>query len=77
MKELHCCSLNLEFEELEDVVFSVFGPWGVYLAGCYLDPCRTTCDGANGFIMYPTLNDIFFGLLYLLFVTLIQLEKHW
>lgn len=62
MKELHCCPLNLEFEELEDVMFSVVGPQGVYLAGAYLAQCAacTARDGANGFIMYPTVKCLFF-----------------
>ncbi|XP_021978946.1 peptidyl-prolyl cis-trans isomerase FKBP43-like isoform X3 [Helianthus annuus] len=33
IKELTCCQLELEFEESHDVVFSVMGPRGVYLAG--------------------------------------------
>ncbi|KAK1433407.1 hypothetical protein QVD17_10317 [Tagetes erecta] len=33
VKELTCCQLELEFEEYNDVVFSVMGPRGVYLAG--------------------------------------------
>ncbi|XP_077231938.1 peptidyl-prolyl cis-trans isomerase FKBP53-like [Tasmannia lanceolata] len=32
------CSLNLEFEEEEDVVFSVLGPKSVHLTGYYLRP---------------------------------------
>ncbi|KAI3726606.1 hypothetical protein L1987_66404 [Smallanthus sonchifolius] len=38
VKELTCCQLELEFEESHDVVFSVTGPRGVYLAGYLLAP---------------------------------------
>ena len=30
------CHLDLEFEEADDVVFSVIGPRGVYLTGYYV-----------------------------------------
>ncbi|KAK9066792.1 hypothetical protein SSX86_014115 [Deinandra increscens subsp. villosa] len=38
VKELTCCQLELEFEESHDVVFSVMGPRGVYLAGYLVAP---------------------------------------
>ncbi|KAL8250738.1 hypothetical protein R6Q59_034431 [Mikania micrantha] len=38
IKELTCCQLELEFEESPDVVFSVTGPRGVYLAGYLVAP---------------------------------------
>ncbi|XP_019233076.1 PREDICTED: peptidyl-prolyl cis-trans isomerase FKBP43-like [Nicotiana attenuata] len=41
-KEIHCCQLDLEFEEFDDVVFSVVGPRGVHLAGYYLSSRETT-----------------------------------
>lgn len=31
-----CCQLNLEFEESDEVVFSVIGPRTVHLTGYYL-----------------------------------------
>ncbi|GJY39095.1 peptidyl-prolyl cis-trans isomerase FKBP43-like protein [Tanacetum coccineum] len=43
VRELICCQLELEFEESHDVVFSVMGPRGVYLAGYLITPAPTSC----------------------------------
>nr|GEW21454.1 peptidyl-prolyl cis-trans isomerase FKBP43-like [Tanacetum cinerariifolium] len=41
VRDLICCKLELEFEESHDVVFSVMGPRGVYLAGYLITPAPT------------------------------------
>ncbi|KAK9269434.1 hypothetical protein L1049_001207 [Liquidambar formosana] len=46
MKEMHSCQLDLEFEESEDIVFSVQGPRGVHLAGYYVDSKSSTTSNA-------------------------------
>ncbi|XP_070052720.1 peptidyl-prolyl cis-trans isomerase FKBP43-like isoform X2 [Nicotiana tomentosiformis] len=46
-KEFHCCQLDLEFEEFDDVVFSVVGPRGIHLAGYYL-PSNGTSSKSTG-----------------------------
>ena len=35
-EKAECCQLNLEFEESDEVVFSVIGPRAVHLTGYYL-----------------------------------------
>ncbi|THU57833.1 hypothetical protein C4D60_Mb03t07730 [Musa balbisiana] len=41
------CHLELEFEEDNEVVFSVLGQRSVYLCGFYLGPCRGHGDGGD------------------------------
>lgn len=61
--------LNLEFEEAEDVVFSVIGPRGVYLTGYYLGQSRHSAfdDESYPFVvsMIFILFFNYFGLVYL------------
>lgn len=42
--------LNLEFEEVDEVIFSVIGPRSIHLSGYYLDRVRNS--GVN-FDSYP------------------------
>ncbi|KAM7523470.1 hypothetical protein LguiA_013372 [Lonicera macranthoides] len=42
IREVASCQLDLEFEEKDDVVFSVKGPRGVHLAGYFLNSSGTT-----------------------------------
>lgn len=35
--------LNLEFEEVDEVIFSVVGPWSIHLSGYYLGRGRNPC----------------------------------
>ncbi|EPS73355.1 hypothetical protein M569_01404, partial [Genlisea aurea] len=38
------CHLDLEFEEADDVVFSVLGPRSVYLTGYYVRPSKSNAQ---------------------------------
>ena len=57
MNEVHCRQLDLEFEESEDVIFSVSGPRGIHLSGYYLAPspviATRSSTGLDGFKKYP------------------------
>ena len=58
MKEMHCRQLDLEFEESEDVIFSVSGPRGIHLSGYYRAPSpvvvmRSASTGLDDFKKYP------------------------
>lgn len=46
------CHLDLEFEEQDDVVFSVIGPRSVYLTGYYVSDSRHPGLGSD---TYPSL----------------------
>ncbi|CAA0842663.1 Peptidyl-prolyl cis-trans isomerase FKBP53 [Striga hermonthica] len=42
-----CCHLELEFEEADDVVFSVIGPRSVYLSGYYIQKIQGICPHSD------------------------------
>lgn len=58
--------LNLEFEEADEVIFSVIGPRSIHLSGYYLGRGRNTCLNDDS---YP-----FLGLGHSFFHTLSCLE---
>lgn len=41
-EKTECLQLNLEYEEADEVIFSVIGPRSIHLSGYFLGSCRHT-----------------------------------